>query len=189
MNGDASPAAPRSRADLFPIPLVGATAILLVLIVFTPILFASGQPAAGTFETQGMLVVDQYPAGSNTTFYVHAVGPTVRFARISIGLASNFAWSGGCPTSGLAWTHWSNSTDVLEAEVGSGANPVAVRATATYTAAGSTANYSAELAFDASGGLLAIAACYGSTPPTTPQPIASLPLVLLLQNWGSGSPP
>jgi hypothetical protein len=180
---------PRARGELFPIPLVGTTAILVVLIVFTPILFATGPPAAGSFETQGELIVDQSPPGSNTTFYLHAVGPTVRYSVLSIGLASSFAWTGACPSSGLTWSVWENLTGKIDAEVGTAANPVAVRATATYTEDGATANYSAELAFDVSSGTLSIAVCYGATPPSASQPIASLPLLLLLQNWGAGSPP
>jgi hypothetical protein len=65
----------------------------------------------------------------------------------------------------------------------------AIVATATYTEDGSTANYSAELAFDSSGGYLSSAACDGATPPSSPLSIGSLPLVLLLQDWGAGSPP
>ncbi|HTP54149.1 MAG TPA: hypothetical protein VML94_04180 [Thermoplasmata archaeon] len=190
MSGAPPPRPPSpSRGGLFPIPLVGTAAILLVLIVFTPILFATGPPAAGSFETQGELAVDQYPVGSNTTFYLHAVGPTVRYAVLSIGLASGFPWTGVCPTSGLAFSVWENFTDRLDAVVGTAANPVAVSATATYTAGGATANYSAELAFDFSGSTVSVAVCYGATPPAASQPIASLPLLLLLQNWGSGGPP
>ncbi|MFY9717159.1 MAG: hypothetical protein WAK40_04420 [Thermoplasmata archaeon] len=189
MSGRSSLPPPRSRGDLFPIPLVGTTAILLVLIVFTPILFATGPPAAGSFETQGELVVDQSPPGSNTTFYLHAVGPTVRYTVLSIGLASDFSWTGACPPTGLTWTVWENLTNRIDAEVGTSANPVAVRATATYTENGATANYSAELAFDLSSGTLSIAVCYGATPPSASQPIVSLPLLLLLQNWGAGGPP
>jgi len=176
------------RLGRFPIPLVGATAILLVLVVFTPILFSTGPPAAGTFETQGELVVDQVVAAGPVTFYVHAVGSTVRYAVISIALAENISWTGACPTSGVAWDRWANGSEVLSEQIRTGAGDVAVQATATYTVDGSTANYSAELAFSATGGVLASAACFGATPPS-PQPIANLPIVLLLQNWGAGGPP
>jgi len=172
----------------FPIPLVGATSILLVLIVFTPILFATGPPAAGTFETQAELIVDQVASGGTVTFYVHAVGPTIRYGAISIGIATNFAWGGSCPTSGLAWSAWQNGTDVLAAQLASATTPVVVQATATYTAGGATANYSAEVAFESSGSTIMSAVCYGTTSPAS-EPLAGLPLVLVLQNWGTGGPP
>lgn len=184
----AAPAAAPPRPSLFPIPLVGTAAILLVLIVFTPILFATGPPAAGTFETQGELIVDQFPVGSNTTFYLHAVGPAVRYSYLSIGVASGFSWTGTCPTSGLTWTDWQNATDRLGAEISTASNPVAVEATATYVANGATANYSADLAFFSASGSLSIAVCDGATPPSA-TPLTSLPIVLLLQNWGAGGPP
>lgn len=174
--------------DRFPIPLVGTVAILLVLIVFTPILFSSGRPVPGSFETQAELVVDQVSAGTNITFYVHAVGPTVRYASIDLGVAGGFSWAGACPSSGLAWA-WKNATNVVTDQIATATNPVAVSVTAVYTSDGLTANYSAVLAFFSSSGTLASSACFGATPPSSPQPLASLPLLLLLSERSSGGPP
>jgi hypothetical protein len=173
----------------FPIPLVGTVAILIVLIVFTPILFATGPPAAGTFETQGELVVDQVAPGANLTFYVHAVGDTVRYARISIGVDALGSWSGGCPSSGLVFAPWENRTGVLESSRSTADDPVAVSVSALYSADGSSANYSAVVAVDSSGGSVSIAACSGATPPSGPVAVASLPLVLLLAEHRSGGSP
>ena len=188
MSGDPGGGFVSAGGGRFPIPLVGATAILLVLIVFTPILFATGPPAAGTFETQAELIVDQVTSGGTITFYVHAVGPTIRYGVISIGIATNFAWGGSCPTSGLAWSAWQNGTDVLAGQLSSSASPVVVQATATYTVNGATANYSAEVAFDSSGSMISSAVCFGTTSPAS-EPLDGLPLVLVLQNWGTGGPP
>ena len=175
----------RSR---FPIPLVGTAAILVVLIVFTPILFATGPPAAGTFETLAELVVDEVAGSGRTTVYVHAVGSTVRYGAIALGLAGNFSWTGACPT-GLGGFVWQNGSNLLEEQVGTTSNPLVVVVSATYVAGGATANYSAKIAFFSTASTIASAACYGATPPAGPQAIASLPLVLLLQNYGPGGPP
>jgi hypothetical protein len=184
----ATPPVPRGRlSGLFPIPLVGTVAILLVLIVFTPILFATGPPAAGTFETQGELIVDQ--VAGTTTFYVHAVGETVRYETVSIGVSGNFTWNGSCPSAALPGMVWQNGTDKLEQDLATGSNPVVVQVAASYTEGGSTANYAARLAFYTQGGTLTGSACYGATPPSGGLPTGSLPLVLLLQDWGSGGPP
>ncbi len=171
----------------FPIPLVGAVAILLVLIVFTPILY--GPAGAGTFETQAELIIDQAPGSGVTTFYVHAVGDTVRYASIAIGVAGNLSWTGRCATpSAASWTVWENRSEMLEADVSTSANPVTVWAIATYTAGGATAVYSAEIAFNVGAGSLAAAVCFGATPPSGGEPLSGLPLVLLMQDWGSSGP-
>jgi hypothetical protein len=188
MIAPSSPPPVRSRADLFPIPLVGATAILVVLIVFTPVLFASGPPAAGTFETQALLVIEQVSTGENVTLYLHAVGPAILYSNLSIGLAGGFTWDGSCPTSGLHFLVWENATTALEEDLGTALDPVAIKVTAIYTEGGSTATYAAELALQSTGGMISMAACSGATPPASPQPVGT-PIVLLLAETTSGGSP
>ena len=177
------------RPGLFPIPLVGATAILLVLIVFTPILFVSGPPAAGTFETEAELVIGRVAGDNHTTFYVHAVGSEVVYDTIAIGTASGFVWNGSCPMTGYTWDRWANTTNVPAGIVQTTDNPVLVEVNATYTAGGATADYATLVAVVTGGSGLSAVACWGSTPPGTPQPISSLPLLLLLQDWSPRMPP
>jgi hypothetical protein len=184
-----APPPPGRLSGLFPIPLVGATAILLVLIVFTPILFVLGPPAAGTYETRAELLVDEVSGNVTTTFYVRAIDPTLRYAELEIGTAGGFHWDGSCPTRGFNWTGWVNQTDVLGSEVATTSYPVLVEVNATYTEGGSTADYAALVAFYSANGTLADAACWGTTLPSSPQALGSLPLVLLLQDWSPGYPP
>jgi len=170
----------------FPIPLVGTAALLIVLILFTPILFGTGPAAPGTFETQALLIVDRPASSSTTNFYVRAEGDTVRYTSISVGSDAGFAWTGGCPA-GLHWT-FENVSDSIAANVSVAGPTVAVNVTATYTVGGSTAVYAAVVAFAVSGSTLTGVACYGASVPGT-LPVASLPVALPLTDYGSGGPP
>lgn len=170
----------------FPIPLVATAALLAVLILFTPILFETGPAAPGTFETQALLVVDRPPSAATTNVYVHGEGDTVRYAAITIGTATGFPWSGACPT-GLTW-RWQNATDVIGTNASIAGTTIAVNVTATYTVGSSTAVYAAEVAFAVTGSDLAAVACYGASVPGS-FPIASLPVALVMTNYGSGGPP
>jgi hypothetical protein len=180
------PAPANGLRRFFPIPLVGAAALLIVLILFTPILFGSGPAAPGTFETQALLIVDRPAASATTNFYVRAEGDTVRYASISFGSDAGFTWTGSCPT-GLHWTY-QNATDVVAANVSVAGSTVALNVTATYTVGASTAVYAAVVAFAVSGSTLAAVACYGATLPGS-LPVASLPVALPLTDYGSGGPP
>jgi hypothetical protein len=159
-----------------------------VLILFTPILFVVGPPAPGTFEVQAELNVYRAATGNATDFYVHPVGSTVVYATMGIRASSNFTWNGVCPTIGLTWSSWQNVSNG-QAEVASlTTNPVVVNVSATYAEGGATAIYAAALAFFVSAGTLYSAVCFGASPPSA-EPVSSLPLVLLLHDWGSGGPP
>jgi hypothetical protein len=179
-------AAPGGIRHLFPIPLVGTAVVLVALLLVTPILFESGPPAPGTYQVQAELIVSVGTAG--TEFNVRPVGATVSYESITIGAASDFTWSGTCPSSGLHWTTWQNSTDTTGDILWLTWGTMAMNITATYSTAGGTAIYAAKLAFNVSGGTFSSAACYGATPVGT-QPVSNLPMELLLKDWGAGGPP
>jgi hypothetical protein len=190
---DISSGGSRRIRGLFPVPLVGTAAILSVLILLTPVLFASGQPAPG-FLTQAVLVIDRVPGGPNTTFYVHGTGATIRYASIRIGLATDFVWNGSYPSSRLVWSVWQNGTDVLEVSLGDPRGTVAVNVTAIYTEGGQTANYYGLLAVNLTGSGSSEAMMFAISP-TTPGVyapssigVSGLPLSLPLQDFGGGGP-
>ena len=176
-----------------PVPFVGAAAILVALIVFTPVLLASGpSPLAVRAE----LVVYRVVGSPTTQFYVHAVGSDVPYATIDLALGSGFAWSGGsCPGTVANWTYV-NETNRLDLLAVTDEDPVLVRATATYNQSSGPTIYAGELAFDvvnpgSSGESLTIVPC-ASTPGLSPPgsiATADLPLSLYLVNFGSGGPP
>ncbi len=179
---------------LFPWPLVGVALLLATAIVLTPVIF--GPIVPGSIETSAELLVDHPTANGATNFYVRAYGTTVRYAEISIAIATGFAWTGSYPTGPLNWTDWQNATDVLSLQLlGIGVNPVAINVSATYTLGGASAVYVGLLAFDLSvtGGAESLLCAVSpqtsgiSAPGSTD--LASLPLVIYLQNFGAGPSP
>ncbi|HTT15888.1 MAG TPA: hypothetical protein VMH49_00805 [Thermoplasmata archaeon] len=176
-----------------PVPFVGAASILVALIVFTPVLLASG-PSPLALEAE--LVVYRTTGSASTEFYLHALGALVPYARLSIALGSNYTWNGQCPSSGLTWTP-AQETDALELSVASALNPVVVNATAVYASGGSSTVYAAELAFEvlnvgAPDESLAVVACTAATPGvSTPGSlsVSELPHAWLLVDYGAGGPP
>lgn len=197
-DGAGSP--PRGRVgDYAPLPLVAVAILLVVLILFTPVLLPTGgQPAPGIF-TQAELIVDRIPGNGSTHLYVHALGTTVRYSEIWLGLAYGFDYSGsGAPSwSSLNWTSWSNESDVLSLSVVSARNPVAVNVTAFYLSPGGCAWYVGIVAFYiGSGPSPTGVALYSATPTSglglpgpTPVDNASLPLTILLPLTASGCVP
>ncbi len=136
-----------------PWPFVGVSVILAVLVLVTPVLVGGGAPAPGSLFTQGELVVDRVPGGTTTNFYVHALSETVRYTNLSIGIATDFSYTGTYPTSALDWS-WTNGSDLLELSVQVPGEQVAVNVSVTYVNGG-TAYYGGLLAFglyNASGG-------------------------------------
>ncbi|MGD0249615.1 MAG: hypothetical protein ABSB97_01810 [Thermoplasmata archaeon] len=177
-------------------PFVGATVLLVVLILLTPTLLSISSTGPGVL-TQAELIVDRISGNNSSHFYVRGYGSTVRYAGIWIGVATDFAWSGSGspPWANLTWTTWWNDSDVVTLGFTSLANPVAVNVTAYYTSSGGTAIYVGILAFVVGPGpggptLYAASLTSGiSVPSSTPVDNNSLPLPVLLAVGSSGSPP
>ncbi len=146
--------AARGARRYFPIPLVGVAAILLVLIVLTPVLIGSGVPAAGTIFTQAEIIVD-YPGVNMTSYlYLHAIG-NIRYASLSIGIAENYNWSAPPSVGSLRWGNWTNGTNLVAIDTSYAGNPVAINVSAYYTTAKvGSAWYVAIIAFEVSGNTL-----------------------------------
>jgi hypothetical protein len=176
-----------------PVPFVGAASILVALIVFTPVLLASG-PSPLALEAE--LVVYRVPGGSSTQFDVHAIGALVPYAQVNVSIGSGFPWSGSCPSSGVTW-NYTNVSATLGLSVSTGASPIVVNASATYSSGGTTDIYAAELAFEivdfgSPGESLSIVPCSSATPGVSSPgswPVSELPHAWLLVNFGSGGPP
>ena len=192
--------APRRRiGDYAPLPLAATATLLIVLILFTPVLVSTGQPAPGIF-TQAELIVDRISGNGTTHLYVHGLGTTSRYSEIWVGIASGFDWfgSGGVPWATLNWSAWTNESEVLSLSILTAENPVAVNVTAYYTSPGGTAWYVGVLAFYVGPGPGPSGeALYSSTQtsglglPSAPTPVdnSSLPLTILLPLTASGRAP
>ncbi len=131
-----------------PWPFVGIAAVLVVLILLTPVLISNGPPGPSVL-TQAALTVDRVAGVSVTHFYVRALGSTVRYDAIWVGATTNFAWDG---QSAINWsavhflTFW-NASDVVVLSFASSSNPIALNITAYYTSPSGSAFYVGRLAF------------------------------------------
>ncbi len=131
-----------------PWPFVGIAAVLVVLILLTPVLISNGPPGPSVL-TQASLTVDRVAGVSVTHFYVRALGSTVRYDGIWVGATTNFSWDG---QSAINWsavhfsTFW-NASDVVVLSFASGSNPIALNITAYYTSPSGSAFYVGRLAF------------------------------------------
>jgi len=183
-----------------PWPLVGVVAFLIVLIVFTPQLVSnSRQPTPGIL-TQAELVVDKIAFNSTFHFYVWALGETIRYSSIDIGVATAFGWagSGSVNWSSLNWSRWYNGSEVLSVIFADTANPVALNITAHYLAPSASAWYVGMVAFydsssKSSGSESLIMQAGPSGGVAVPSSVSvsndTLPLDILLSYAGSGSQP
>ena len=178
-------------ADWFPAPLVGVALLLGLLIVFTPFLTSYGQPSAGTIFSQAELIVDGLAGNSTVHFYVRGLGTTARYAEIRLGFAFDFTWTGSWPSGPLAWSNWTNGTNVLTVTANVDQLPAAVNVSALYTADGSSALYVGLLALtigvpagQSAEALLVASDTTGISGFSTP--VADLPVPITLANVGSG---
>ncbi|MCI4372781.1 MAG: hypothetical protein L3K02_03960 [Thermoplasmata archaeon] len=130
-----------------PAPLVATAVLLVLLILLTPVLAPNGPPAAGTIFTQAELIVDHVPPSNVTTFYLHALGSTVRYSEITVWSASGFPWTGGFPSPPLHWTRVTDQSNLIAFQFNSSSNPIVVNITMLYVSAGSQAYYEGIFAF------------------------------------------
>ncbi len=131
----------------FPAPLVATTVLLVLLILLTPVLSPNGSPPAGSILTQATLLVDHPQGGNLTTFYLRALGSTVRYASISVWSAANFSWTNGFPGPPLTWVRIANQTSLVALQFNTTSNPLALNITMLYTSGNSRAYYIGVFAF------------------------------------------
>lgn len=140
----------RGRLGHFaPLPLVGTALLLVVLIVLTPALESnSHQPGPGLL-TQAELVVDKIASNATMHFYIWALGETIRYAQIDVGVATGFNWTGtqALNWSALNFSAWTNQTDTLSVSLASSANPLALSVFVHYASPAGATWYVAMLAF------------------------------------------
>lgn len=191
---------PRGRLGYFaPWPLVGIAIILAVLVVLTPELIAnSHQPGPGLL-TQAELVVDKISSNPAYHFYVWALGETIRYDVIRIGLSTDFNWTGTSTInwSQLSWSEWDNGSDLLSVSFSSIANPVALNISVHYASPSGSTWYVGMIAFYVSPTSPGSSENLYSTSPTpgvavaSPIPVSNstLPVAILLANAGPGGAP
>ncbi len=175
----------RERIGRFlPAPLAGTVLLLVALILLTPVLLSTGQPAAGSLLSEPELIVDRAPGENVTHVYLRGVGASTRYAGMVIQVAGNFSWAGRFPAAPLAWMTAVNGTEVLSVSVTTTLDPVALNVSAIYEVAGSRALYVGEIALSFGTGpsgptVFAAAATPGlAVAPSTPA--LDLPLIVPL---------
>jgi hypothetical protein len=181
-----------TAARLIPAPLAALALLLVVLILLTPVLFSYGPPAAGSLVTQAELIVDQVSGSNLTTFYVRALGNTIRYADMSIEVATDFNWTGSFPSGALDWQPGAQGKQVLTVLMNTTANPVALNVSAFYQIPGGSALFVGEIAFyfggppGSSGELLSMATATPNLALSGQYPVSGLPLGIVLVDVGAG---
>jgi hypothetical protein len=182
-----------------PWPVVGVALLLVALVLITPVLLAnSHQPGPGIL-TQAELVVDKTSRNSTLHFYIWALGETIRYDDMRVGVATGFNWTGSTPIAwnALNWTDWHNGSDLLSVIVASDANPVALNISVHYVSPSGSTWYVGLLAFYV--GLTSPPlgeSLYSATPTsgvalTSPLAVSNdtLPVAILLADVGPGGAP
>ncbi len=188
-----SPADPLGRYA--PAPFVAASAVLVLLIVFTPVLLSTGP---SPLLTQGELTIDRVAGQNWTKFWVMPLDPhAVLYRSITLAVGTGFSWNGTCPTSPLSWSTTSD-TQTHALSVNTTADPVVVNATAVYAMGAGRTVYAGEYAFDVvnPGGpspTMLMVPCTSATPgATVPEPsvaVTNASITFGLVNYGSGGVP
>jgi hypothetical protein len=163
-------------------PFIGIVLVLVVLIILTPNLFATGQ--AG-LQTRAQLIVERPTPGGNTSYYVESIGTSTLYQSIAIGVAKLPSWPYiGTVTQLRNWT-WTNGSDTLVWTATSSVNPVAVNVTVIYASStGLRTEYVGVYGFDDTNSttptLLAIGLLSIETSPPSSTPLSELPMFLTL---------
>lgn len=175
MNGGPPAGDARSRSRP-PWLLIGLAAILIVLILATPGLLSLNNPTAGSPATEAVLVLDRPPVGNTTHLYVEGVSD-VRYASISLGLATNLSWPAPSQGAGLRWVRWANASETLEDSLVCASNPIAVNVTAYYVdSSGGEVEYVGLYAFNTTGSTMVIEPLLpGLSSGASTLPLAALP--------------
>ena len=176
-----------------PLPFVALAAILVALIVFTPVLLASGP---SPLAVQAILGVYRSPGSTTTSFEIHGYDPDVPYRFLNLSVGTGFSWSGVCPSGPLAWSY-TNTTNQTATTLSSSADPLVVNASAVYGQGSSRTVYAGEVAIDVtnpntSSETLVFVVCPSTPSLPTPSPWTvsltgadPIPLV----NYGAGGPP
>ena len=175
-----------------PVPFVGVAAILVALIVFTPVLLASGP---SPLAVQAELTVYRAVGSGSADYGLHGLDGSVPYRWLNLSFGSGFSWTGGCPASAPSWSLTSlvNATGVSVVEA---ANPVVVNASAVYVQGGSRTVYAGVVALyvpdlNASSPTLDYLPC-PPTPTVTSSgswSVGSGTFPVTLVNFGAGGPP
>ncbi|HXY11985.1 MAG TPA: hypothetical protein VEJ85_00610 [Thermoplasmata archaeon] len=182
-----------------PWPLLGIAVLLIVLIIFTPQLVSNTRQPTPGILTQAELVVDKTTSNASIHFYVWALGETIRYSSITVGVATEFNWTGmtTAPFGKLNWTSWHNGSEVLSVIFATTENPVALNITVHYVSPEGTAWYVGLFAFYVASttptGSEVLYSQSGTSGVAVESPLTvsndSLPDVILLHSAGSGSSP
>ena len=176
-------------APFFPLPLVGASVLLAILIFLTPNLLSTGSPSAGSIESQVELLVDRAPAGDNFThLYVRGFG-LARYASLTLAVGSLNGTAFPATLSGVRWTIRDHGNNSLELDTRTSDPSFAVNASASFVdSAGVGIVYRGGYAFRWEGDRL-LSQGYDDASGSTTTALASLPLVLLLPENPTGGGP